>query len=63
MIRPVTAYVLFETQEGQQRCFENFLTSTNVFGGHKWKKKALTILEHPVQLEVASEPTDINWLN
>ena len=30
--RPVVAFVIFETQEGQERCFEEFLTTKNMIG-------------------------------
>lgn len=30
--RPVVAFVIFETQEAQERCFEEFMTSKNMIG-------------------------------
>jgi hypothetical protein len=62
--RPVIAFVLFEDQEGQQRCFEHFLSSVGYFGNIKWNKsgQALTILGHKMEVQEVNEPTDINWI-
>lgn len=44
--RPVVAFVIFETQEGQERCFEEFLTTKNMIGQVKYNEsgKAFQIL-------------------
>ena len=63
--RPCTAYVIFERQEGQQRCFDNFETTQNSLGFVNWNKsgKAFMLFGEKVMLEEANEPSDINWKN
>jgi len=57
--------VIFERQEGQQRCFDNFETTQNSLGFVNWNKsgKAFMLFGEKVMLEEANEPSDINWKN
>lgn len=63
--RPVVAFIIFESQEGQERCFEYFMTSKNMIGQIEYNEsgKAFTILGKKMELEEVSEPSDLIWEN
>ena len=63
LIRPVAAFVIFETQECQERCFTYLMTSSNFYGKINYSEKALEILQEKLELEEAPEPSDIIWEN
>lgn len=61
--RPVVAFVIFETFESQQRCYDELQTKRNVYGDITYNKsgKALTVLGEKLELEEVGEPSDLNW--
>jgi hypothetical protein len=59
----VTAFVIFETQECQERCFNHLITSKSRTGIVKYNERALTILGEKLEVEPAPEPSDITWEN
>ena len=63
--RPVVAFVIFDNQECQERCLEEFVTSNSITGSVKYNEsgKAFTMLEEKLELEEATEPSDIIWEN
>jgi hypothetical protein len=48
--RPVAAFIVFETQEGMERCLEELVTESNFFGSVKYNSsgKAFTLLDEKI---------------
>ena len=61
--RPVVAFVIFETFDCQQRCYDELQTKRNVYGDISYNKsgKAFTVLGEKLELEEVGEPSDLNW--
>lgn len=64
-IRPVTAFIMFESQEGQERCETHFGAQMNVFGrlSSNESGKALEILNEKLEVIRAPEPSNVVWEN
>ena len=59
------AFVIFDNQECQERCLEEFVTSQSVTGSINYNEsgKAFTIFGEKLELEEVTEPSDIIWEN
>lgn len=57
--RPVTAFLVFENEEGLNRC-QNYNDTVNADAQYT---DIRTLLGYPLQIDDASEPTDIIWEN
>ena len=63
--RPVAAFIVFENQDCQERCFAYLQTEKTKFGSVKWNKsgKALKIMDEKLEVSEAPEASDIIWEN
>ena len=64
-IRPVTAFIMFDSQEGQERCETYFGATMNVFGilNKNSSGKTLEILNEKLEVIRAPEPSNVVWEN
>jgi hypothetical protein len=63
IVRPVQAFIIFETQEAKERCIKFFETSQDFFGNIVYGENPLKLLNHNLSVRQASDPTNILWEN
>lgn len=61
--RPVHAFVTWNSQEGYERCMKHLRTKKSFFGTPIFNKRKFEILDIPLQIREAPEPSDIIWEN